>query len=172
MATYRRKKTDPTYMRKVGDPHIVMYNPAFSGKANYITGWSFDDLLPRGGNPDDIRPPDIIRPPALGGQNINAVREKEKKQSAARAKAKQEEARIEVREKIEEEEAAQIANTEIPLDEEKVPDESPENWRNWSKLKLIKYAKDSLGLDVRPNTGREKVIVKIEEAQHYVEKVE
>jgi len=169
MAVYYRKKTDPTFMRKVGDPHIVMYNPIRAGDPGYVFGWTFNDLLPRGGNPGDIRTSSIIRPPALGGQDIAMLRAKKREQSAAEEVMKREQLGLELEQKAQEEKKAELAETEIPTKEEEVPDESPENWRNWSKPKLIKYAADSLEVDIHFNTSRENVIKKIEEAMHYIE---
>jgi len=172
MGTYYREKTDPTFQRRVGSPHIDMYNPARAGASDYIFGWTFNDLLPHGGNSNDIRAAEIIRPPSLGGKDIGVSRIKEREEMAVSEALKRKELELEIEQKRQEEKEAKVAETEVPAKEAEVPTESPDNWRNWSRPKLIKYGRDKHKLDIHLNTKRENVVKKIEEAMHYVEPTE
>lgn len=167
--TYFRKKNDPIYMRRIGDPHIVMYNPHLADRSDYVSGWTFEDLLPRGTSRGDLRPQQIIRPPALGGANLGVLREQRAEKATIEDAAKRQETILKREKELMEHREEQAEEVGVPTKEEKVPDESPENWRNWSKRKLLNHAQEVVGIKIHHSTNRENVIKKIEEALHYVE---
>lgn len=167
--TYFRKKDDPIYMRRVGDPHIIMYNPHLASRSDYLMGWTFEDLLPRGAKSGDLRPHQIIRPPSLGGANVGALRVQRAEQATIDDAAKRQEAILKREKELQKYREEQAENAEAPPAEEKVSDESIENWRNWSKSKLLLHARDVIGIKIHHSTNRENVIKRIEESLRCVE---